>query len=192
MAEWLARPMAMKMYSLKKNTTEGLFDNSGRNEEKEDHNVNLKEYQWTKLDEIAEANDISRNQLLRDIIDQYFAVNGLIDFRDLEETLQDIVNKLDLVLDEVEEDTAPTVEVSGIAIKGAGGGPGSEEAANIINESKDKGVERGRVEAITGKSEKPATRIMRVMADEFDHLKFKKGNNNRPSKLFHQDHLPGG
>jgi hypothetical protein len=178
------------MYSLRKGNKNGLIDEEEI--EYEDHNINLKDYQWDQLDEIAEEKDESRNQVVRNIVDQYFAIRGLIDFRSIEGTLEDIVSKLELILDEVEEKKDPSVEVSGVTLKRVDGGPGSKKVAKIIHESKDEGIERGRVEAITGKSEKPATRIMRVMADEFDHLEFKKGNNNRPSKLFHRDYLPGG
>ncbi|MFB6199889.1 MAG: ribbon-helix-helix protein, CopG family [Candidatus Nanohaloarchaea archaeon] len=59
------------MYSLKKNTTEGLFDNSGRKGEKEDHNVYLLVSQWEALDSIADEEGISRNKVLREILNDY-------------------------------------------------------------------------------------------------------------------------
>jgi|GEM_PF-1847777 hypothetical protein len=110
---------------------------------------------------------------------------------DFEEMFSELLSNQEEILDEVKEDKEePMVEVSGIVIQRANGDPGVPQAAKIIRESKKNGVEKGKVEAITGRSSKPAARIMRTMAEVFDHLKFKKGNNNRPSRLYHKDHLP--
>jgi hypothetical protein len=178
------------MYKLKKGVKNDLFD--GDEDELEDHNVNLRNYHWEELDKIAEEKDVSRNQVMRDIVDQYFAIKGLLDFRSIEEALEDVISKTELILDEVKDNEDPVSEVSGIPIKGWDGGSASPEVAKIMNEAGNdgrKGIERGRVETITGKSEKPATRIMRTIAEEFEQMKFKKGDNKGPSKLFHKDHL---
>lgn len=59
-------------YQLRKNTVEGLLNSNGRSEEKESNNVYLKESHWKGLDKEAEKRGISRNQLLRNILDEYF------------------------------------------------------------------------------------------------------------------------
>jgi hypothetical protein len=177
------------MYKLKKGVKNELFEDD--EDELEDHNVNLKNYHWEELDKIAEEEDVSRNQVMRDIVDQYFAIKGLLDFSSIEGALEDILDKLDLIQDEVEEDKEPSVEVSGVTIKKSDGRK-TKKVGKIIQESRRDGVERGRVETITGKSEKPVIRIMREIAEQFDYMEFQKGDNNTPSKLFHKDYLPGG
>lgn len=63
------------VYTLRKNTTEGLLNSSGRTE-KEDHNVYLFVSQWEELDRIAEERDISRNELLRQILKEHLQEGG--------------------------------------------------------------------------------------------------------------------
>lgn len=58
-------------YELRKGTKN--FLNTQENPEFEDHNVNLKDYQWELVDEIAEEREVSRNQVFRNILDQYFS-----------------------------------------------------------------------------------------------------------------------
>lgn len=60
------------MYKLRRNTTEPLFEGSGRTE-KEDHNVYLFVSQWDALDQLAEVENKSRNQVLREILNDYFS-----------------------------------------------------------------------------------------------------------------------
>lgn len=56
-------------YKLRKNTTKGLFEDSGISEgKKEDHNVYLLISQWNELDKLAEETGKSRNQVIRDLI----------------------------------------------------------------------------------------------------------------------------
>lgn len=101
-------------------------------------------------------------------------------------------------MDRLEEKTADNelegkevvLEIAQIPIKSADGQAASKEAARIIKESKG-GVEKGKVESITGKSDKTARRIMRKMAEEFEFLKYRKGDNTKPSKLYHADYAPG-
>lgn len=65
----------LMVYTLRKNTTEGLLNSSGRTE-KEDHNVYLFVSQWEELDRIAEERDISRNELLRQILKEHLQEGG--------------------------------------------------------------------------------------------------------------------
>ena len=66
----------LMVYTLRKNTTEGLLNSSGRTE-KEDHNVYLFVSQWEELDRIAEERDISRNELLRQILKEHLQEGGI-------------------------------------------------------------------------------------------------------------------
>lgn len=56
----------------KLNSASNLIEDFGIEEtqEKEDHNVYLKTSQWDFLDLIAERRNISRNKVLRDILDE--------------------------------------------------------------------------------------------------------------------------
>jgi hypothetical protein len=64
------------MYQLKKNTTNGLLNNSVEREEKRGHNVYLKASHWDFLDAEAERINDSRNQALRNILDQVMEEHG--------------------------------------------------------------------------------------------------------------------
>lgn len=55
-------------YTLRKNTNKSFLNSSGESEEKEDHNVYLKKKHWNFLDSLAEDRNVSRNQVLRDIL----------------------------------------------------------------------------------------------------------------------------
>lgn len=59
-------------YRLKENTTDGIFEDSGRNE-KEDHNINLFSWQFEALDNLAEERGVSRNQILREILQEHLS-----------------------------------------------------------------------------------------------------------------------
>lgn len=59
------------VYTLKKNTTESLFEDSGRTE-KSDYNVYLYDSQWEALDHLADKTGKSRNQVLREILKEHF------------------------------------------------------------------------------------------------------------------------
>jgi len=115
------------------------------------------------------------------------------DFEEFESLLREMQQKIQDIHREIcKEEEEGKIRVSGICISTPNGSTGSSEAARIINEAKNRGVEIGKVEAITGKSKKPAMRIMRAMAEEFEFLEFRKGDNNKPSMIFHKDYLPTG
>jgi len=57
------------MYQLQKNR-EVFYKKSVGEEEKSDHNVYLKDSHWSFLDHLADSHDISRNQALRNILDE--------------------------------------------------------------------------------------------------------------------------
>jgi hypothetical protein len=60
------------VYQLKKNTNSDLINPLGEDQEdeKRDHNVYLKASHWNFLDAKAEAKGVSRNQVLRTLLDQ--------------------------------------------------------------------------------------------------------------------------
>lgn len=62
-------------YRLKQNTTDSIFEDSGRTE-KEDHNVNLFSWQFEALDKLAEEKGVSRNEILRRILSSHLQKDG--------------------------------------------------------------------------------------------------------------------
>lgn len=58
------------MYQLKKNTTDSFLSNSVQEEEKSGRNIYLKNSQWKALDRLSEVRDVSRNQIIRDLLDE--------------------------------------------------------------------------------------------------------------------------
>jgi hypothetical protein len=56
------------VYQLKKSTNKSFLNSSGEAEGKTDHNVYLRVSTWKKLDAIAESENKSRNQVIRDIL----------------------------------------------------------------------------------------------------------------------------
>jgi hypothetical protein len=61
------------MYQLRSNSGKNLFKDSGASkEEKTAHNVYLSESHWSALDREAEKRNISRNAVLRNLLDSIF------------------------------------------------------------------------------------------------------------------------
>ena len=59
----------LTVYQLQKDR-EVFYKKSVGEEEKSDHNVYLKNSHWTFLDSLADSHGISRNQALRNILDE--------------------------------------------------------------------------------------------------------------------------
>lgn len=64
--------LVIAVYQLKKNTVEGILKSSDTNSEKSYCNVYLYDFQWDALDRLADKKGKSRNQILREILQEHF------------------------------------------------------------------------------------------------------------------------
>lgn len=96
--------------------------------------------------------------------------------------LEKIEEKLDR-LDTNQDSGAEMEESSGhVRVVGPEGGFGSKEVAELANRADKSGVDASEADGILGTSRKTTLKIMREMAEQWDHLEFRKGRTDGPNQ----------